>query len=657
MKHGLARWLRMALALAMAARSGPGASRPRADRRLQGIKVGHHTLSERPTGCTVILVDGEGAVGGVVAARRRARHAGNRPARSAQHGGQGQRGRAVRRQRVRARRGAGRCALSRRTEHRMARRASGVVPIVPAAILFDLGFGGDPKIRPTADCGYRGRDGGHRRRRSRKATSAQARARRSARWAAATLDERRRRLRGDRAPERPRRRRDRRGQRRRRHHRSGHRPGRRRRAHAGRQGAGRCSRAAAIRCAWTTGSATSGRKHHDRPRRHQREADEERHQPRGADGRRWIRARHQSVAHDRRRRHGVRARHRTLGGRSERHDGRRAGGRSDGRSDRARGVAGRERRGRPVRARARHRPGAAHGERSDVDHSRFWRTTRSLGCSRERDVRPLQPRPREWSRSSAPARASANRWPAGPLDKAPMSCASTSRPTPRPRRRIGSARPDGVAESATVDITDSEAVEAVLDRIVLGHDRLDAVVCTPAINVRKKILDYTDDEFDRVVRVNLKGTFNVVRAAGRIMMPCKAGSIVVFSSIRSQVVEPGQSVYAMTKAGVVQIVRTAAAEFGPVGHPRERHRPGRRRNAADGADHGQAGVVRGVREQERVQAVGIAGGDGRADVVPDFRRRQLRDRNHSLRRRRLARGRRPLHTTGCACDRPPIDTD
>jgi NAD(P)-dependent dehydrogenase (short-subunit alcohol dehydrogenase family) len=121
------------------------------------------------------------------------------------------------------------------------------------------------------------------------------------------------------------------------------------------------------------------------------------------------------------------------------------------------------------------------------------------------------------------------------------------------------------AAAAVVDITDSETVEAVLDRIVLGHGRLDAVVCTPAVNVRKTIVDYTDEEFDHVVRVNLKGTFNVVRAAGRIMMPCKAGSIVVFSSIRAQVVEPGQSVYAMTKAGIVQIVRTAAAEFGPSG--------------------------------------------------------------------------------------------
>ena len=49
------------------------------------------------------------------------------------------------------------------------------------------------------------------------------------------------------------------------------------------------------------------------------------------------------------------------------------------------------------------------------------------------------------------------------------------------------------------------------------------------------------------------------------MLPRASGSIVVFSSIRAQVVEPGQSVYAMTKAGVVQLVRTAAAEFGPSG--------------------------------------------------------------------------------------------
>ena len=123
----------------------------------------------------------------------------------------------------------------------------------------------------------------------------------------------------------------------------------------------------------------------------------------------------------------------------------------------------------------------------------------------------------------------------------------------------------GAAEAAALDIVDSAAVDAAIQKIAARHGRLDAMVCTPAINVRKKILDYSDEEFDRVVRLNLKGTFNVLRATGRAMIAQRSGSIVIFSSIRSQVVEPGQSVYAMTKAGVVQLVRTAAAEFGSAG--------------------------------------------------------------------------------------------
>jgi len=121
------------------------------------------------------------------------------------------------------------------------------------------------------------------------------------------------------------------------------------------------------------------------------------------------------------------------------------------------------------------------------------------------------------------------------------------------------------ASAAALDIRDRQQVQSALDGIVAKHGRLDIVVCTPSINIRKRILDYSLDEFDRVVAVNLRGSFNVLQAAGRIMTTQRSGSIVIFSSIRSQVVEPGQSVYAMTKAGIVQLVRTAAAEFGPAG--------------------------------------------------------------------------------------------
>jgi NAD(P)-dependent dehydrogenase (short-subunit alcohol dehydrogenase family) len=121
------------------------------------------------------------------------------------------------------------------------------------------------------------------------------------------------------------------------------------------------------------------------------------------------------------------------------------------------------------------------------------------------------------------------------------------------------------AGAATLDIRDGGAVIAAFDAITRDRGRLDIVVCTPSINVRKPILQYTSEEFDRVVEVNLKGSFNVLQAAGRVMTTQRSGSIVIFSSIRAQVVEPGQSVYAMTKSGILQLVRAGAAEFGPFG--------------------------------------------------------------------------------------------
>jgi NAD(P)-dependent dehydrogenase (short-subunit alcohol dehydrogenase family) len=121
----------------------------------------------------------------------------------------------------------------------------------------------------------------------------------------------------------------------------------------------------------------------------------------------------------------------------------------------------------------------------------------------------------------------------------------------------------GSAEAGVVDVTDAEQLDATLKYVAREGGRLDALVCTPGINVRKKLLDYTEDEFDKVVRLNLKGTFNALRSAGAIMTVQGSGSIVIFSSIRSQVVEPGQSVYAATKAGIIQLVRGAACEFGP----------------------------------------------------------------------------------------------
>ena len=112
-----------------------------------------------------------------------------------------------------------------------------------------------------------------------------------------------------------------------------------------------------------------------------------------------------------------------------------------------------------------------------------------------------------------------------------------------------------------LDVLDRDAVRAAAAD--LGE--VDVLVFTTGRNVRKRLLDYADDDFDRVVELNLRGSFDLIRAFGAGMAKRGRGSIIGTASIRSLVVEPGQGVYAATKAGLVQLLRTAAAELGPRG--------------------------------------------------------------------------------------------
>ena len=116
------------------------------------------------------------------------------------------------------------------------------------------------------------------------------------------------------------------------------------------------------------------------------------------------------------------------------------------------------------------------------------------------------------------------------------------------------------AEAFTVDITDTSSVDALAQSFADAH----ALVITPGANVRKRLLDTTDDEFDRVIDINLKGTYRLMRAFGDNMRERGRGSIVTFASFRAEVVEPGQGLYAAAKAGVVQLTKTLASELGVV---------------------------------------------------------------------------------------------
>jgi len=116
-----------------------------------------------------------------------------------------------------------------------------------------------------------------------------------------------------------------------------------------------------------------------------------------------------------------------------------------------------------------------------------------------------------------------------------------------------------------LDAGDGDAVNALATAIVSTHKRLDIAVTTPAIHVRKLMLDYTNDEYDRVADLNLRGTFLFLRAFGRMMMRQGGGSLIASSSVRATTLEPGLAIYGATKAGIIQMVRGLASEVGAFG--------------------------------------------------------------------------------------------
>ena len=75
------------------------------------------------------------------------------------------------------------------------------------------------------------------------------------------------------------------------------------------------------------------------------------------------------------------------------------------------------------------------------------------------------------------------------------------------------------------------------------------------MHIRKMFLDYTDDEYDRIVDLNLRGVFIFLRAFGRIMRDQNGGSLIATSSMRATTLEPGLAIYGATKAGIIQLVR------------------------------------------------------------------------------------------------------
>lgn len=111
------------------------------------------------------------------------------------------------------------------------------------------------------------------------------------------------------------------------------------------------------------------------------------------------------------------------------------------------------------------------------------------------------------------------------------------------------------------DISDFQSCEAMAKDIVKTHGRLDILVNNAGITRDNLIMKMKEEDFDAVLNVNLKGTFNTIRHFSRQMLKQKSGKIINISSVSGILGNAGQANYAASKAGVIGLTKTMAREL------------------------------------------------------------------------------------------------
>ncbi len=116
-----------------------------------------------------------------------------------------------------------------------------------------------------------------------------------------------------------------------------------------------------------------------------------------------------------------------------------------------------------------------------------------------------------------------------------------------------------------VDVTDRASVEAMVAATLDAFGRIDCLVNNAGITQDARLVKMTEEQFDRVIDVNLKGVFLCTQAVADTMIRQGAGVILTASSVVGLYGNFGQTNYAATKAGVIAFTKTWARELGPKG--------------------------------------------------------------------------------------------
>ena len=116
-----------------------------------------------------------------------------------------------------------------------------------------------------------------------------------------------------------------------------------------------------------------------------------------------------------------------------------------------------------------------------------------------------------------------------------------------------------------LDVTDSHQVEETIKNILQKYNRIDILVNNAGVARDNLLIRTTEDEWDKVLEVNLKGAFNMTKFVARIMMKQRSGKIVNISSVVGLMGNVGQVNYSASKAGLIGLTKSAAKELAPRG--------------------------------------------------------------------------------------------
>lgn len=119
----------------------------------------------------------------------------------------------------------------------------------------------------------------------------------------------------------------------------------------------------------------------------------------------------------------------------------------------------------------------------------------------------------------------------------------------------------GKAAICQCDVSDFQACEEMARELVKEHGHIDILVNNAGITRDNLVMKMREEEFDQVLKINLKGTFNTIRHLSRQMLRQRSGKIINISSVSGIMGNVGQANYSASKAGVIGLTKTMAREL------------------------------------------------------------------------------------------------